>query len=179
MSSPWPWPAPTDDGAADHLVPGTPLPQIALPSSAGVDIDLSQLQGRAVVFVYPYTGTLGAPNPPDWDDIPGAHGSTPEAEGFRDMMPMFAMKGVKVFGLSAQPSAEQQDFARRMAITYPLLSDREYRFSDALHLPRFATGGVTYLGRLTLLVEDEHIARTFYPVHPPDSHAAEVLAALA
>ncbi len=178
MAEPWPWPAPADDGAAVHLVAGTRLPTIALPSSAGVAIDLSRLDGRAVVFVYPFTGTAGKPNPPGWDDIAGAHGSTPEAQGFRDLMPMFAMKSVKVFGLSAQASADQQAFARRQSLTYPLLSDSDFRFTDALRLPRFATGGVTYLKRLTLILRAGVIERCMYPVHPPHTHAEQVLTVL-
>ncbi|MCC0008174.1 MAG: peroxiredoxin [Hyphomicrobiaceae bacterium] len=178
MAEAWPWPAPADDGGAAHLIAGTLLPPIALPSSAGVSIDVSKLGGRAVVFVYPFTGAPGVPNPPGWDEIPGAHGSTPEAEGFRDQMPMFAVKGIKVFGLSAQPVTQQEAFARRASITYPLLSDEGLQFADALRLPRFETGGVTYLKRLTLLIEDGRIARTFYPVHPPHTHALDLLAAI-
>lgn len=154
------------------------MPPVALASSAGVAIDLASLPGRAVLFVYPYTGSPGAPNPPGWDDIPGAHGSTPEAEGFRDAMPQFAVRGVKVLGLSGQPSDEQQAFARRVGLTYPLLSDAGMRFADALRLPRFTTGGVTYLKRLTLLLRDAAIERCIHPVHPPHTHASEVLALL-
>lgn len=175
MSEPWPWPQPLNDGAAAHLVAGTPLPVIALPSSGGVAIDLSTISGHALVFVYPFTGTPGESNPPDWDVIPGAHGSTPEAEGFRDLMPMFAVNCVKVFGLSAQASADQQNFARRVSLTYPLLSDAEFRFADALRLPRFSTGGIVYLKRLTLLVRDGTINRCVYPVHAPDRHAQAML----
>ncbi len=178
MTGEWPWPAPQDDGAAAHLVAGLGLPSTVLASSAGVGVDLSAIAGRAIVFVYPYTGTPGEPNPPGWDDIPGAHGSTPEAEGFRDLMPEFAVRGVKVFGMSGQASADQQAFARRAGLTYPLLSDAGFEFADTLRLPRFETGGFAYLKRLTLLVGNGHIARCFYPVHPPHTHAAEVLAAL-
>lgn len=174
----WPWPAPEDDGAASHLVAGLALRSVPLASSAGVSIDLSAIGGRSVVFVYPYTGTPGVPNPPDWDIIPGAHGSTPEAEGFRDAMPEFAFRGYKVFGLSAQSSAEQQAFARRASLTFPLLSDDGLAFANALRLPRFETGGTTYLKRLTLLLDNGRIARCVYPVHPPDTHARAVLAAL-
>lgn len=176
MTQAWPWPAPKDDGAAAHLVAGTRLPAIALPSSAGIAIDLSRLEGRAIVFVYPFTGTPGETNPRGWDDIPGAHGSTPEAQGFRDLMPMFASKAIKVFGLSAQPSADQEAFARRESLTFPLLSDAGYRFADALRLPRFETGGATYLQRLTLILRDGILERCIYPVHPPHTHANEVLA---
>ena len=174
----WPWPAPSDDGGAAHLVAGLPLPAIALASSAGVPVDLSRIGGRVVVFVYPYTGTPGTPDPPGWDEIPGAHGSTAEAEGFRDLMPQLAVRGVKVFGLSAQASEVQQAFARRASITYPLLCDGELKFGNALRLPRFVAGGVTFLKRLTIMSDAGRITRVIYPVHPPDTHARQVLASL-
>src|SRR5690606_16757096 len=86
----WPWPAPVDDGGADHLICGLALPDIALPATSGRMMSLARVPGRAVVFCYSWTGRPGAPNPPDWDTLPGAHGSTPEAEGFRDLYPGFA-----------------------------------------------------------------------------------------
>ena len=81
-ASDWPWPAPNDDGAADHLEPGTRLPDLELDATPGEPVNLARRPGRAVVFVYPWTGRAGLANPPDWDDIPGAHGSTPQTEGF-------------------------------------------------------------------------------------------------
>lgn len=171
----WPWPAPQDDGAADHLVAGLQLPAIALASSAGVPIDVSVVTGGIALFIYPFTGTPGEPNPPLWDEIPGAHGSTPEAEGFRDAMPLFAIKGIKVIGLSSQPTQEQQAFARRASLTFPLLSDVELKFAQALRLPRFETGGKIYLRRLTLLLRDGRIEKVIYPVHPPHTHAQDLL----
>ncbi|MGD9783838.1 MAG: peroxiredoxin [Hyphomicrobiaceae bacterium] len=178
MSEAWPWPAPPDDGAAAHLVPGLSLPSLALPSTAGVEIDPSRVGGILVLFVYPFTGTPGEPNPLGWDHIPGAHGSTPEAEGFRDRAAQFALRGAKVMGLSAQRLAEQEAFARRAALTFPLLSDEGFGFADSLRLPRFATGGVCYLKRLTLIARDGIVECCHYPVHPPHSHADAVLASL-
>ena len=75
------FPVPDDDGAAKHLIAGTRLPDVALVATRGASVNLARYQERAVVFVYPMTGTPGVANPPDWDRIPGAHGSTPEAEG--------------------------------------------------------------------------------------------------
>ena len=87
--SKWPWPEPKDDGAAKHLIAGTRLPDVALPATFAAPVNLARYQERAIVFIYPFTGTPGEPNPPDWDTIPGAHGSTPEAEGFRDQYAAF------------------------------------------------------------------------------------------
>src|SRR5690606_2762976 len=84
MTAAWPWPAPEDDGGADHLMPGLALPDITLAVIDGMSISPAALDGAWIVFFYPWTGSPGRPNPPNWDDIPGAHGSTPEIEGFRD-----------------------------------------------------------------------------------------------
>ena len=175
MSAAWPYPAPADDGAAVHLVPGLRAPDLSLPSTLGSDINVAQLNGTAVLFVYPWTGRPGLPNPPNWDDIPGAHGSTPEAEGFRDLASEFGALDVRLFGVSGQDTEHQREFATRAALPFALLSDAQGAFAASLRLPRFETGGVDYLKRLTLVIRDGEIVRAFYPVHPPPTHAAEVL----
>ena len=175
MSAAWPYPAPVDDGAASHLVPGLRIPAVKLPSTLGAEIDIAQLDGNAVLFVYPWTGRPGLSNPPHWDDIPGAHGSTPEAEGFRDLASEFGALGVRLFGVSGQDTEHQREFATRAALPFALLSDAQGALAAALRLPRFETAGVSYLKRLTLVIRDGEIVRVFYPVHPPHTHAGEVL----
>ncbi|MEX1059684.1 MAG: redoxin domain-containing protein, partial [Methyloceanibacter sp.] len=120
-------------------------------------------------------GRPGHPNPPDWNVIPGAHGSTPELEGFRDRHADFMRLGVRLIGLSRQTTEYHHELAARLALTFPILSDAEGRFATALRLPSFATGGETYLQRLTLVVEDGRIETAFYPVLDPARHAAVVL----
>lgn len=92
--------APADDGGARHLKRGRRMPYIALPTTAGRSVSFAQLPGRSIVYCYPWTGRPGVANPPGWDDIPGAHGSTPQAEGFRDLHAGFSQVGAVVFGLS-------------------------------------------------------------------------------
>lgn len=166
-----------DDGGADHLKPGTTLPSLALPATDG-SVDLAALPGRSVLIVYPWTGRPGHPNPPEWDAIPGAHGSTPELEGFRDREAGFAALGVRLLGLSRQTTEYQRELATRLALPFPILSDADGRFAAALGLPSFATGGEIYLKRLTFLLEDGRIETVFYPVAEPAHHADEVLLAL-
>jgi peroxiredoxin len=178
MIAAWPHAAPEDDGGARHLVAGFALPDVPLPATDGRIVSLATLAGAWVVFVYPWTGKPGLPNPPHWDDIAGAHGSTPEAEGFRDAYDAFSAAGFGVLGVSGQATADQQEFAARMRLPFPLLSDAGGRLRSALALPVFETGGVTYLKRLTLILEDGAIARIVYPVHPPHTHAKDLLAEL-
>lgn len=175
-TAPWPWPAPTDDGGAAHLVPGLAVPDMALPATPGEAVNLGRRAGRAVVFVYPWTGRAGLANPPDWDHIAGAHGSTPQAEGFAKLAPAFAQRGCAVFGLSSQDSVHHWELAQRLGLPFPLLSDAGFSFARALQLPTFQTGGVTYLRRLTLIVDNGRIIATHYPVHPPDRSAWDALA---
>ena len=178
VSDAWPFPAPGDDGAAARLAAGLVLPDIPLAATAGGALSLARLSGRWIVFIYPWTGQPGLPNPPNWDDIPGAHGSTPEAQGFADLHEAYRAQGFGVLGLSGQATGEQQAFAARLALPFALLSDHAGELRDALSLPAFETGGVRYLKRLTLVVEDGRIARAIYPVHPPHTHARDLLASL-
>ena len=173
---PWPWPPPIDDGGASHLRIGDALPNIALPSTTNAPVSLARLTGRNNVFVYPWTGRPGLANPPGWDDIAGAHGSTPELEGVRNLQSSFESLDTHVYALSLQPTDWQQELAGRLDLKFPILSDADGRLTRALSLPTFETGGETYLRRLTLSVLDGRIDWIFYPVHPPDTHARDVLA---
>jgi peroxiredoxin len=157
---------------------GAMLPTLALPATDGRQVDLAALTGRSVVMVYPWTGRPGHPNPPDWDAIPGAHGSTPELEGFRDRYVDFLGLGVRLFGLSRQTTDYQTELVSRLALPFPILSDGAGRFAAALGLPSFTAGGDVYLKRLTLQVKDGQIERVFYPVPDPAGHADECLRAL-
>ena len=76
-------PAPQDDGGAAHLT-GMTLPDLALPATDGAPVNLSQLKGRTIVYIYPRTGVPGVDLPQGWNDIPGARGCTPQSCSFRD-----------------------------------------------------------------------------------------------
>jgi peroxiredoxin len=165
----------SNDGGADHLQPGTRLPPLTLPATDGSNVDLARLPGRSLLIVYPWTGRPGHANPPDWDAIPGAHGSTPELEGFRDRAAEFAELGVALFALSRQTTDYQRELVARLGLLLPILSDVDGCFAAALRLPSFTTGGETYLTRLTLVIVDGRIDRVFYPAADPAGHAVEVL----
>jgi peroxiredoxin len=162
-------------GDVDHLRPGLGLPRLLLPATSGGDICLADAPSRSVIFVYPWTGRPGHTNPPNWDDIPGAHGSTPELEGARDHAAAFAVLKVALFGLSRQTTEWQRELGNRLRLPFPILSDAAGRFTAVLALPTFAAGDAIYLKRLTLVIRDGRVERVFYPVPRPETHAAEVL----
>jgi peroxiredoxin len=171
-------PVPVDDGACDHLT-GTRLPNVKLRSTVGDSVRLSDLESTVVIYVYPRTGTPGVDPIEGWDDMPGARGCTPQSCAFRDSHADLQALGADVFGLSAQSTADQREFADRTHIPYPLLSDDRFKLADALGLPTFELGGQRFYKRVTLIARDGVIVKVFYPVFPPDRNAAEVLAWLA
>jgi peroxiredoxin len=171
-------PVPENDGAANHL-PGTRLPPIELASTTGrpmrVDIAPAPAE-RLVLYAYPRTGRPGEePLSPDWDLIPGARGCTPEACSFRDHAADLAAAGAAVAGLSTQDTDYQREAATRLHLPFPLLSDAGLTLTRALDLPTFTVAGQVLLKRLTLVVRAGRIEHAFYPVFPPDTHAAVVL----
>jgi peroxiredoxin len=169
-------PVPQDDGAARHLA-GMKLPDLTLPSTDGTAVKLAKLAGRTVVYIYPRTGVPGIDAPPGWDDIPGARGCTPQSCSFRDhFAELKALGVVRVFGLSTQDSAYQQEAATRLHLPFPLLSDQTLALTKALKLPTFTVAGMTLIKRMALVIDDGVIAKAFYPVFPPDQSAAEVIA---
>jgi peroxiredoxin len=152
------------------------LPQLTLESSVG-PVSLRALsQELLVLYVYPRAGRPGVPQLAGWDEIPGARGCTPQSLGFRGAYARFGALGAEVAGLSAQTLADQQEFAERNAIPYPILADPDLRLARALRLPTFEVEGRTLYRRLALVVEACAVAKVFYPVFPPDGNAREVLA---
>jgi peroxiredoxin len=169
-------PVPEDDGAADHL-PGARMPALALPSTLGGELDLAEAAaGRLVLYVYPRTGVPGEPMPAGWDAIPGARGCTPQSCAFRDHAAELGALGARVVGLSAQTLPEQEEFAAREHIPYPLLADPELRLAAALGLPTFTVTDLRLYRRITLVAEAGAVVKAFYPVFPPDRNAADVVA---
>jgi peroxiredoxin len=169
-------PIPQDDGAARHL-PGMKLPDLALPATSGLAVNLLKLKGRVVVYIYPRTGVPGVDALPGWDDIPGARGCTPQSCGFRDHFAELKELGVaNVFGLSTQDRDYQNEAAQRLHLPFPVLSDAALKLTHALNLPTFAAAGMTLLKRMALVIDDGAITKAFYPVFPPDKNAEEVIA---
>jgi peroxiredoxin len=169
-------PVPEDEGGADHLE-GSAVPSLTLAATTGGSANLAAMSAtRLVAYVYPRTGSPGEPSPTGWDDIPGARGCTPQSCAYRDSLAEFDRLGASVVGVSAQTSAEQDEFAAREHIPFPLLSDPGLQLASESRLPTFDVDGMTLYRRLTFIAENGVVVKTFYPVFPPDRNAAEVLA---
>ncbi len=157
---------------------GVNLPDVSLPATDGSLVNLSRLAGRSIVFFYPYTGRPGHPDPEDWDDILGAHGSTPQALAFSQLHGEFAALEVRIFGVSFQTTAWQKDFVRRNKLRFSFLSDAKRHVSMALQLETFSAGRADFLKRRTMLIQNGIIIRDIYPVAKPAENAADMLKAL-
>jgi peroxiredoxin len=94
----------------------------------------------------------------------------------RDLTAEFAALGTRIFGLSTQDTAYQQEAVERLRLPFPLLSDESLAFASALHLPTFEVDGMTLIRRLTLIVNEGLIESVFYPVFPPDADWRNVAA---
>jgi peroxiredoxin len=160
-----------------HLV-GRRMPDVHLEATSGSPVNPSRIMGSAVIFCYPFTGRPGHPNPPIWDHIPGAHGSTPQALAYSSAYGQFRRLGVTLFGLSLLKPEWQSDFVSRNRLAFRLLSDHRRAFQSSLGLPMFETGGELYLQRLTFILSDGIISAVRFPIAEPERDAAEVLAVL-
>lgn len=167
-------PVPIDDGLADHLV-GMKLPSLSLVATNGTKINLSQVQGRFVLYCYPRTGTPNTSLPEGWDQIPGARGCTPQSCAYRDHYQELKALGAEVFGLSVQKTEYQTEMVNRLHLPFPVLSDEYFEFQRALNLPTFEVAGMTLLKRLTLIVKDGVVVAVHYPVFPSDSDPTWVM----
>jgi peroxiredoxin len=168
-------PTPSDDGAAMHLI-GMPAPSISLSSTDARTIDLASLQGTTIIYAYPMTGRPEVQLPDGWDMLPGARGCTPQSCAFRDHFAELREFGAaNIFGLSTQSTDYQKEAAERLHLPFALLSDSDFKLTEALRLPTFETAGMRLLKRLTIVISQHRIEHVFYPVFPPDRSATDVI----
>jgi peroxiredoxin len=167
-------PVPLDDGSTNHLK-GMKLPKVVLQATNGKGIDLADIKGRLVIYCYPMTGQPNVALPDGWDQIPGARGCTPQSCSYRDHYQELQSLGAQVMGLSVQTTEYQKEMADRLHLPFPVVSDVDYEFQKALHMPTFVTAGMTLLKRVTLIANDGVIEAVHYPIFPSDSDAAWVL----
>jgi peroxiredoxin len=177
MTLPEDLPRPRDDGACDHLR-GRVIEPMILAGTDGSSHVLASMPGRRLIaYAYPRTGVPGEPSlVEDWDEIPGARGCTPETCGFRDHNAELNALDADVVGISTQSTRYQREAAERLSLPFPLLSDLALELTRGLNLPTLQLAGQTLIRRLTLVITGNRIEHAFYPVFPPDGHAAEVVA---
>ena len=168
-------PAPKGEENLNHLN-NYIIKLIKLKSTADALVDLSEIKGLTIIYIYPMTGQPDKPLPDNWDNIPGARGCTPQSCSFRDNFNALKKLNVNnIFGLSSQTSEYQKEMAKRLNLPYEVLSDEKLKFANQLKLPIFQVKDLKLVKRITLILSDNKILKYFYPVFPPDENVNEVI----
>lgn len=150
------------------ITDGEPAPDFTLTSDTGERVSLSDFRGKPVVlYFYPK------------DDTPGC---TAQACGIRDAYGEFERAGAVVLGVSPDDAADHVKFKEKYGLPFTLLADAEHEVAERYGVwGEKQHDGRTYLGinRTTFLVApDGTVAKVMRDVKP-DTHADDVLAALA
>jgi thioredoxin-dependent peroxiredoxin len=146
---------------------GDPAPPFTALTHDGKSVSLASFKGRSVVlFFYPKDNTSGC---------------TKEACSFRDHYSEFEKQGVAVLGVSVDSAVSHEKFIRKFNLPFPLLVDEDHRIVTAYGV----WGDKTFMGRkyqgthrVTFLVGPDGRIKNLWPAVKPDTHTAEVLAAL-
>jgi thioredoxin-dependent peroxiredoxin len=147
---------------------GELAPDFTLTSDSGEAVTLSSFRGRPVVlYFYPK------------DDTPGC---TTQACGIRDSYEDFEQNGAVVLGVSPDEESSHVKFKQKYGLPFTLLADPEHEVADQYGVwgePKYM--GKTYWGveRSTFLIDETGRVSKVMRRVKPDTHAGQVLAALA
>jgi len=155
---------------APHPMPqvGDEAPDFTLTDDTGQPRTLSEQRGHWVLlFFYPK------------DDTPGC---TREACELRDADAEMQAMDARTWGISILGSGSKAAFKAKYGLPFTLLADEDHRVAEAYGAWSQKTNqGKTYWGvqRASFLVDPSGRLARVWPKVDPDSHAADVLAALA
>ena len=168
-------PAPKGEENLSHLNNYT-IKQVKLKSTDDKLVELSEIKGLTIIYIYPMTGQPDKPLPDNWDNIPGARGCTPQSCSFRDNFSQLKKLNVdNIFGLSTQNNQYQKEMVKRLSLPYQVLSDEKLEFAKQLNLPVFEVENMKLIKRITLILNNNMIIKYFYPIFPPDKNVEEVI----
>ncbi|WP_027882256.1 peroxiredoxin [Meiothermus rufus] len=133
------------------LAPGDPVALPRVQDSYGRPVDLAEVarQGKYLLFwFYPKASSPGC---------------TAQGKRYAELYPEFARLGVEIYGVSADPAAEQCAFIEQMALKGAMLPDKEGTLAKL-----FKVGGVFgFYNRDTILVNPQgRIERIWRNVNP-------------
>ena len=149
------------------LKPGDAAPSFETVAHDGSRVALKDLKGKYVVlYFYPRDSTPGC---------------TVEACAFRDQHSALQQRGAVVLGASGDSAASHGKFVARFNLPFPLLVDGDHAILTAYG----AWGEKVFMGRkhmgvyrVTFLIGPDGRIKHVWPKVKPETHAAEVLAAL-
>jgi len=146
---------------------GKPAPDFELTNDSGEQVKLSEFRGKPVVlYFYPK------------DDTPGC---TTQACGIRDVYGDFRDRGAVVLGVSPDDEASHVKFKEKYSLPFTLLADPGHEVAERYGVWKERNMyGKKSMGieRSTFVIDaDGNVAKAMRRVKP-DTHAADVLAAL-
>jgi peroxiredoxin Q/BCP len=143
-----------------RLAAGAPAPDFTLATAGGGTVQLSDYRGRVVVLYF-YAR----------DETPGC---TAEACAFRDSHGAFVEAGAAVIGVSRDPVASHDRFARARQLPFVLASDPDGHVARAYGV---APNWLRLPGRVTFVIDGDGIVRdVFSSQFRVRHHAARALA---
>lgn len=143
---------------------GDKAPDFNLPTAGGGQVKLSELRGQyVVVYFYPK------------DDTPGC---TKEACAFNDALADFSGANTVVIGISKDPVASKDKFAKKYGLNIKLAADLDGTVCEGFGVwGEKSMYGRKYMGieRATFLIDHEGTIIATWPKVSVPGHAAEVL----
>lgn len=147
--------------------PGKKAPDFESQTDSGDPIKLSDFLGKDVVlFFYPKADTPGC---------------TKEACGFRDSFSAYQKQGVVILGVSPDTVKKQANFKEKFELPYTLIADEGHSISDLYGvwgLKKFMGREYEGVHRTTFLIDKEGKIKQVFEKVQPETHSAEILAAL-
>jgi thioredoxin-dependent peroxiredoxin len=158
---------PTARREAALVEEGERAPDFTLASDSGEEVTLSSFRGKPVIlYFYPK------------DDTPGC---TTQACGIRDVYADFRERGAVVLGVSPDDEASHVKFKEKYSLPFTLLADPEHEVAEQYGVWKernlYGKKSMGILRSTFVIDADGNVAKTMRRVKP-DTHAADVLAAL-
>ena len=151
-----------------ELAEGKKAPAFKMKASGGREVSSAALKGKPyLIYFYPKADTPGC---------------TKQACGVQEALPQLGRIGLEVIGVSPDPMAPIEKFAKKFGLEFPLASDADHKVAEAYGVwVEKSMYGRTYMGmeRSTFLIgADGKIVRIWRKVKP-EAHVAQVLEAAA
>lgn len=139
---------------------GSTFPAEQLKTTGGEVLDLTALDGPAVIYFYPLDGTSTC---------------TLQAVEFNRLAPRFREAGVTLVGVSADDDESHRCFAHDHELAFPLVADPERKLIGELGIAKDAGDDGILSRRVTYLVDRDRTIRQVWEPKDMASHAAETL----
>ena len=149
-----------------EIAVGAMAPAFTMPASGGRSASSAALQGKPyLLYFYPKADTPGC---------------TTQACGIQEALPQLGKLKLDVIGVSPDPVAKIEKFAKKYGLTFPLAADEDHAVAEAYGVwVEKSMYGKTYMGmeRSSFLIgADGRVVKVWRKVKPAE-HAAQVVEA--